>query len=53
MGSDFWKFSCRVALQHLIQFWWFERQDDNQGWQALEGKQKFLSAKKKKKTMQD
>ena len=41
MGSDFWKFSCCAALQHLIPFWWFERRDDNQRWHDLEGKQKF------------
>ena len=41
MGSDFWKFSCCSALQHLIPFWWFERRDDNRRWHDLEGKQKF------------
>lgn len=41
MGSDFWKFSCCAALQHLIPFWWFERRDDNRRWHDLEGKQKF------------
>jgi hypothetical protein len=40
MDSDFWKFSRCPALQHLIPFWWFERRDDNQRWQDLEGKQK-------------
>lgn len=41
MGSDFWKFSCCAALQHLIPFWWFERRDDNRRGHDLEGKQKF------------